>query len=242
MAFGKLKGEAEKVKIRLSQEESTNFHVANFCSELGKKIDVDFEITRLELEKIVSPYLERTIAMCKKVLKDEGLSPEDVEKIVLVGGQTFMPIVRRMLAKEIGIKLDTSADPIIVVAEGAAIVAHTLRRQDHPEETFEGFEIKLEAPETTLDTEPFVGGKILSFKKNNLPPAGSAIEISRADGSWASGKVPIDEQGVFSVNLFISKEPSRNEFNIELYNSSGEKMVTTRSSLSLPMSRRGRQL
>lgn len=224
VAFAKLKGEAEKAKIRLSQEETTNFHIPDFCSEIGKKIEVDFEITRSQLEKVVSPYIERTIGMCKKVLEKENLKPENIDKLILVGGPTLMPLVRRMLQEKLGIKLEFSLDPITVVAQGAAIVAHTLRREEKPVENFEGFEIKLEAPETTLDTEPFIGGKILSFKKNTPPSAGSTVEIIRADGAWTSGKIQVDEHGVFSSNVYLCKDPSRNEFTIELYNPSGEKM------------------
>jgi len=226
-AFGKLKEEAEKAKIRLSSETSTNFHIPDFCAELGKKIEVDFEITRGQLESIVAPYIERTLNMCKKVLEQENLKPQDIDRLMLVGGPTLMPYVRTRLQESLGIELEFSLDPITVVAAGAAIVAHTLRREEKPVKDFEGYEIKLEAPETTLDTEPFIGGKVLSFKNNTPAPAGSTVEITRADGSWTSGKVQINENGVFSTNLYLQKDPPRNEFNIELFNPEGEKLEAT---------------
>ena len=91
----------------------------------GEPIEFECEITRAELEALISDTIERSITIAKKALSGAGVRPDQLDKILLVGGSTFIPLVRRRLAEEFGVELDSSLNPMTVVAAGAAIYAST---------------------------------------------------------------------------------------------------------------------
>ena len=83
-------------------------------------------ITRAEFEALIAPLIDRSIAKCKAALRDAGLSPADVNEVVLVGGSTRIPYVRRRVEEFFGRKPHTELNPDEVVAMGAAIQADIL--------------------------------------------------------------------------------------------------------------------
>jgi molecular chaperone DnaK len=118
---------AEAAKCRLSDAEATE---AILTLPDGREVRV--ALTRVALEALVAPIVERTIAPCIRALKDAGLAPADVRQVVLVGGATRMPLVRRRVEALFGGRPLTDLNPDEVVALGAAIQAGVLsgRRRD----------------------------------------------------------------------------------------------------------------
>ncbi|MCC2638115.1 MAG: hscA [Moraxellaceae bacterium] len=86
----------------------------------------DFELTRAVFEGLVAPLVERTLKACRRVLRDAGLKPADIQEVVMVGGATRVPLVRARVAEFFGRPPLTSIDPDKVVAIGAALQADVL--------------------------------------------------------------------------------------------------------------------
>ena len=112
----------ELAKIRLSEETETVVQI----DVPGMDGDFRVLVTREQLEDLVRDVVERTTAPVRQALKDAGLSPGDVDQVVLVGGSTRMPLVRRTVADLFGREPLTDLDPDEVVALGAAIQAEVL--------------------------------------------------------------------------------------------------------------------
>lgn len=111
---------AERAKRELSTEWETLLSIA-----VGNK-KVEQVLTRERLEQLVRPIVDRTLEPCRQALKDAGLRPEDLDDVVLVGGATRMPMVRRLVEEFFGRTPHTELDPDQVVALGAAVQAGVL--------------------------------------------------------------------------------------------------------------------
>ncbi len=118
----RLREAAVEAKHRLSESEATT---VEFPFVSGRE-SVSLSLTRLELERIAAPIVERTRAHCLRALADAKLTPADLDEIILVGGQTRMPLVRRLVAKIFGKEPNTSQNPDEAVAVGAVIQAGIL--------------------------------------------------------------------------------------------------------------------
>ena len=119
-AMQELRLAAEAAKIRLSSEERTTLTLplAGFTYRRT--------ITRAELELLVDPLVARTLGPCRQALADAGLSPGDIDQVVLVGGSTRVPLVRRRVQELFGTTPHSQLNPDEVVALGAAVQAQIL--------------------------------------------------------------------------------------------------------------------
>ncbi len=114
--------EAEQAKIRLSGELKTEVSI-----ELPEgKGWFTRELTRDQLESLTMPIIERTLAPCRLALEDAGLTPANIDEVVLVGGSTRMPLVRQRVRELFGKTPRSELDPDQVVALGAAVQADIL--------------------------------------------------------------------------------------------------------------------
>jgi molecular chaperone DnaK len=114
--------EAERAKIRLSDELKTQIAI-DLPNGQGRYIR---ELTRDQLEASVMDIIERTLAPCRLALKDAGLTPADIDEVVLVGGSTRMPLVRQRVRELFGKQPHCDLNPDEVVALGAAVQADIL--------------------------------------------------------------------------------------------------------------------
>ena len=119
-AMQELRLAAEAAKIRLSSEERTTLTIP-FAGFTYRR-----DITRAELERLVEPLVTRTLGPCRRALGDAGLTPADIDEIVLVGGSTRVPLVRRRVQELFGKAPHSQLNPDEVVALGAAVQAHIL--------------------------------------------------------------------------------------------------------------------
>jgi molecular chaperone DnaK len=114
--------EAEQAKIRLSEKQSTEMTI-----ELpDSRSKISTVLTREHLESLTKDLVERTVGPCRLALKDAGLTPRDVDEIVLVGGATRMPLVRQRVQALFGKQPHCDLNPDEVVALGAAVQADIL--------------------------------------------------------------------------------------------------------------------
>lgn len=113
----RLMAEAERVKLALSESEQTVFRVPFYDGSRS----VEAAITREELEKLAAPWIAKTLRLCRQALADAVLKPEDLSAVVIVGGSTRMPAVRRAVAELFGREPDISQHPDEAIALGATI-------------------------------------------------------------------------------------------------------------------------
>ncbi len=111
---------AEAAKIRLSAEERTTL-VLPLPGFTYRR-----DITRAEIERLIEPLVAKTLGPCRRALADAGLGPADIEQVVLVGGSTRVPLVRRRVQELFGRTPHSQLNPDEVVALGAAVQAHIL--------------------------------------------------------------------------------------------------------------------
>ncbi len=120
-AYQRLRDTVINAKHKLSSSERITLRFP-----LDGKGEFTREISRAEFESWIAPIVERTLGPCKRALKDAGLKPEQIDEVVLVGGSTRVPLVRRRAEELFGRKPHTELNPDEVVALGAAIQANIL--------------------------------------------------------------------------------------------------------------------
>ncbi len=126
-AMQRIREAAEKAKIELSTTLSSEINLPFLTMGPGNApIHFTYTMTRAKLEEIVLPIVERTTKPVMQALKDAKLEPKDIEKVILVGGPTRMPIVQRYVEQLLGKKIERGVDPMEAVAFGAAVQAGVL--------------------------------------------------------------------------------------------------------------------
>ncbi len=119
-AMVRLKEAAEKAKIELSSELTVEVGVPFLASVDGVQKHLKYELTQAELEQIALPIVRRVDGTIRSVLIDSRLAPEDIDRLILIGGQTKMPLVRRVVEQYMGKVAEEGVDPMQCVAIGAA--------------------------------------------------------------------------------------------------------------------------
>ena len=121
LALQRLKEVAERAKCELSSSAETNINLPFIAADATGPRHFNKSLTRDEFEGLIGDLIEQTIAPCSKALEDAKLQPDDIDKVILVGGQTRSPIVERTVEKIFGKKPSAEINPDEVVAMGAAI-------------------------------------------------------------------------------------------------------------------------
>jgi len=126
--FSRLKHLAERAKIELSFYETTNVEIDDFGEDdLGRPIAMTIQLEASAVQTLMKPLVDRTVGLCRETIKEAGLNPSDISRIILVGGPTQTPYIRERLETALGIAVDASVDPLTVVARGACIFAMSQR-------------------------------------------------------------------------------------------------------------------
>ncbi len=126
LALQRLKEAAEKAKIELSSAQSTEVNLPYITADASGPKHLVVKLTRSKLESLVEELVERTIAPLKVALKDAGLETSEINDVILVGGQTRMPLVQKKVAEFFGKEARHDVNPDEAVAMGASIQAAVL--------------------------------------------------------------------------------------------------------------------
>ncbi|MFQ5767444.1 MAG: molecular chaperone DnaK [Acidobacteriota bacterium] len=126
MALQRLKESAEKAKMELSTTQETDLNLPFITADASGPKHLNMKLSRSKFEQLAAPILERTLEPCQKALADAGLSPSDIDEVVLVGGSTRIPRVQARVKELFGKEPHKGVNPDEVVAIGAAIQAGVL--------------------------------------------------------------------------------------------------------------------
>ncbi len=126
VAYSRLVDAAERAKCALSERQDQRIQLPFLALVGGQPVALDTTLTRDEVEDLVRPLVARTVEVCRQVLEAKGLTPADLDELLLVGGQSRMPLVQRELQAFLGRAPSRAVHPDEAVAIGAALLAHTL--------------------------------------------------------------------------------------------------------------------
>lgn len=220
---------AEECKIQMSFKDKHNILTdlgdLPLEDEEGEELTLDIDVTQDSLEVVVGPIFQKSIDICKDLLKRNNLKGSQLSTVLLVGGPTYSPILRKMLKEQITDKINTSIDPMTSVASGAALFASTISVSEEVMEqsrdtTKLQLEIKHEA--TTVEEEEMVNIKILKEKTEGTIPDKVFADVVRGDKAWSSGKKQISERATL-VDVQLNSGAS-NTFEVILYDEQGNKL------------------
>jgi len=127
MAVQRLKESAEKAKIELSSAQETEINLPFITADASGPKHLNLRLTRSRLEQLVEDLIQRSIGPCRQALKDSSLEAKQIDEVVLVGGQTRMPAIQKIVKDFFGKEPHKGVNPDEVVAIGAAIQGGVLR-------------------------------------------------------------------------------------------------------------------
>jgi molecular chaperone DnaK len=126
MAINRVREAAEKAKIELSTVLETEINLPYVTADHTGPKHLAIKLTRAKLEKLIEPIIGRCIQSFEQALRDAKLTKDDIQKVILVGGPTRMPVVQKFIEDHVGKKVERGVDPMECVAMGAAIQAAIL--------------------------------------------------------------------------------------------------------------------
>ncbi len=126
VAVRRLREAAEKAKCELSVARQTPVQLPFLAYKETTPVHFETVLTRAQLEELICPLAERTIDLCREALRDCGLSPQDINKVILVGGSTRIPLVQELVEDFFGMPPFKGINPDEIVAMGAATQAGVL--------------------------------------------------------------------------------------------------------------------
>ncbi|AIS52168.1 chaperone protein DnaK [Thermoanaerobacter kivui] len=126
MALQRLKDAAEKAKIELSSATVTNINLPFITADATGPKHIDVNLTRAKFEELISDLVESTVGPVNQALSDAGLKPSDIDKVILIGGSTRVPLVQETVKRIMGKEPHKGINPDEAVAIGAAIQAAVL--------------------------------------------------------------------------------------------------------------------
>lgn len=215
--FSRLKYLAENAKIDLSQLSKTLVEI-DLETEDSEEIELNIEINRAEFEKLIDPLLNKTIAIAKETIKKAGIAYKAVDKVVLVGGPTQIPYLRKTLEQALGIKLDTSLDCLTVVATGACLYGISQKIPDtlkpNKKQKKGTFSLKLNYSSLTSETDEPISGSLEGKLDDEY-----TLQIQSEDGQYTSSRISL-KKGKFLDTVTV--EPNKtNLYWLYLFDSKG---------------------
>jgi molecular chaperone DnaK len=210
---------AEDAKVELSSKTSTEIDLGainGLEDDEGKQFDFSITITRSEFDSVIKALVDNTIVLMKQILTRNNLRPTDLKFILMVGGSTLIPYVRKRVEEVMGIPINTSIDPTNAIAIGAAYFAGTKEASASSKTTTttnsSSLKVRASYNRSSQELEEIFSAKI----EGDLD--GLQYRVTSADGSFDSGLKKLLTRVVEDLPL---REGEFNIFAFKVFNSQG---------------------
>jgi molecular chaperone DnaK len=184
MALQRLKEAAEKAKCELSTVAQTEINLPFITADATGPKHLTMTLSRSKLEQLVMDLVERTVGPCQQALSDAGIKPSEVNEVILVGGQTRMPMVQEKVRQLFGKEPHKGVNPDEVVAIGAAIQAGVLKGEVKDV-------LLLDVTPLTLSIETLGGVATALITRNTTIPTSKSQVFSTAADSQTSVEIHV---------------------------------------------------
>lgn len=199
----RLATKAEEAKIELSTGTSAVINLVDLGEDMaGNMLEGEVTLSRSELERTMQPLVDECIRLTKEVISGARITSADLDRILLVGGPTQSPLVRKALSEQISKHVDHSFDPMTVVARGAALFASSIERSaPAARPTQPGkVQVKLAFDPVSASLQCPVSGKVEHGESSRV----HEIKIDSEDGFWTSGWMTLKDD-LFDVTAALQE-------------------------------------
>ena len=186
MAVQRIKEAAEKAKIELSSTMETEINLPFVTADAQGPKHLLLKITRTKLEELVQPIVNRCRGPLDQVLTDAKFTPNNIEKVILVGGPTRMPIIQKFIESYFGQKIERGIDPMECVAMGAAVQGAILGGETEVKDV-----LLLDVTPLTLGIETLGGVTTPLIERNTTIPTSKSQTFSTAADSQTSVEIHV---------------------------------------------------
>lgn len=234
---------AERAKIELSSKDEAQITLPdlNIVDDSGEEIYLDIPLSRSELNNLIASKVTESIIAARETLDKAGLTPNDIERIVFVGGPTHYKPLRDRVSSELCIAPSTEVNPMTAVAEGAAVFAESIdwTSQSRGRKSTRGALSaggKLDLAFNFIARTPDSRAKIL-VKLGGVILDGAEFQVDSLDTGWSSGRISLKDGA--SLDVLLNK-PGENTFKVFVFDASGgpvnigdSKIVISRTAASI---------
>ena len=184
MALQRLKEAAEKAKIELSTVQQTEINLPFITADASGPKHLNITLTRAKMEQLIMDLVEKTLGPCRQALTDAGKTAAQIDEVILVGGQTRMPLVQNKVKEFFGKEPNKGVNPDEVVAVGAAIQAGVLRGEVRDV-------LLLDVTPLTLGIETLGGVMTPLITRNTTVPTSKSEAFTTAADSQPSVEIHV---------------------------------------------------
>lgn len=206
-----LEAAAEAAKIRLSSTPLSAIELEFEYSD--EDYEFDIQLTRDILKSLCEPLIQRSIDICQRLLKNQGLSKDKLARVVLVGGPAHMPIIQQQVAEQLAPIAEGNGDPMALVARGAAIYAATInlgcsQASEKTPAQGQSHQVWLQYPSVCTELHPTIMGRVVDDQLNL-----AFVKLRNTSHQVESDFFSVDENKIFMASANI-QPGSKNNFEI----------------------------